>query len=252
MTAKSSVNARLQLLPAVDVSDGQAVRLTQGNSNSETQYGSAVEAARLWLDAGAEWIHLADLDAAFSRGHNREALAEVVANAGGAKVQLSGGIRDLAALETLLDLGAERIVLSTMALQDAEFVREAIEQHRELIAVGLDVRGDRLVARGQTAEGMLLAEALELLERFDCRRYVVTDVTRDGTLGGPNYELLSLVMSQTKKPVVASGGIASLNDIRELRSMVGDGLEGAILGKALYAKNFTIEQALETAGENDF
>ena len=252
MTTSNSANAKLQLLPAVDVSDGKAVRLTQGNSNSETQYGSAVDAARLWLDAGSEWVHLADLDAAFSRGHNREVLAEVVADAGDAKVQLSGGIRDLATLEAMLELGAERIVLSTMALQDSDFVRQALEQHRELIAVGLDIRADRLVARGQTAEGMLLTEALEMLERFDCRRYVVTDVTRDGTLGGPNYELLSLVMSQTKKPVVASGGIASLNDIRELRLMVGAGLEGAILGKALYAKNFTIEQALETAGENDF
>lgn len=243
---------RLQLFPAVDVIDSMAVRLTNAETGSETQYGSATEAARLWLEAGAEWIHLADLDAAFSRGHNQEVLAQVVSSSGSAKVQLSGGIRDIETLEALLPLGAQRIVLSTMALESGEFVREAIKQHGGLIAVGLDVRADRLAARGQSTEGMLLFQAIEMLEDFGCERYVVTDVTRDGSLGGPNLELLELFISQTQKPVVASGGVSSLEDIRNLREMVSAGLEGAILGKALYTRNFTLQQALEAAGKNDF
>jgi 1-(5-phosphoribosyl)-5-[(5-phosphoribosylamino)methylideneamino] imidazole-4-carboxamide isomerase/N-(5'phosphoribosyl)anthranilate isomerase len=240
------------LLPAIDVADAKSVRLTAGDSNSATEYGSPIDVARAFIDSGAQWIHLVDLDAAFSRGSNHETIAEVVRQCPGIKIELSGGIHDTTSLEAALTLGTERVVLSTHALADLDFVASAIERHGDLIAVGLDVRGSRLEARGQAEQVGELADALVLLEEMDCSRYVVTDVTRDGTLGGPNLELLQNVLARTGKPVVASGGIASLNDIRELRSMVGDGLEGAILGKALYAKNFTVEQALETAGENDF
>lgn len=244
------MNQSLELLPAVDVAEGKAVRLSRGDADSETEYGSALEAAQAWIGAGAKWIHLVDLDAAFSRGSNREVLAEVISHSGSVKIELSGGIKDAQSLHDALQLGVERVVLSTSALDDPEFVRWAIGEYQAAVAVGLDVRGSRLAARGQQHEGVELLDAIDLLEHAGCSRYVVTDVTRDGTLGGSNIDLLNLVLSKTDKPVVASGGISSLDDIRALKALVPAGLEGAILGKALYAKHFTLEQAIEIA-DND-
>jgi phosphoribosylformimino-5-aminoimidazole carboxamide ribotide isomerase/phosphoribosylanthranilate isomerase len=237
----------LELLPAVDVADGKAVRLTQGEAGSETDYGDPVEAAMTWINAGAEWIHLVDLDAAFGRGDNRALLREVVAAASAVKIELSGGIRDDASLEAALEAGATRVNLGTAALEDPEWTARVIERFGDAIAVGLDVRGTTLAARGWTKEGGDLWEVLARLEDVGCPRYVVTDVTKDGTLKGPNIELLKEVMARTSKPVVASGGISSLQDITDLRALVADGLEGAILGKSLYAGKFTLEQALEIA-----
>jgi phosphoribosylformimino-5-aminoimidazole carboxamide ribotide isomerase/phosphoribosylanthranilate isomerase len=237
----------LELLPAVDVADGKAVRLTQGEAGSETDYGSPVEAAMTWINAGAEWIHLVDLDAAFGRGDNRAIIAEVVSAATSVKIELSGGIRDDASLEAALEAGATRVNLGTAALEDPEWTARVIERFGDAIAVGLDVRGTTLAARGWTKEGGDLFEVLARLEDAGCARYVVTDVTKDGTLRGPNLELLRQVMQKTSKPVVASGGISSLDDIRDLRALVGEGLEGAILGKSLYAGKFTLEQALAIA-----
>lgn len=237
----------LELLPAVDVADGKAVRLVQGEAGSETSYGSPVEAAATFIQAGAEWIHLVDLDAAFGRGNNRELIAEVVASASNVKIELSGGIRDDESLEAALQLGVARVNLGTAALEDPSWTARVIERHGEQIAVGLDVRGTTLAARGWTKEGGDLFEVIARLEDAGCARYVVTDVTKDGTLRGPNLELLRSVMLRTSKPVVASGGISSLDDIRQLRDLVADGLEGAILGKALYANQFTLEEALAIA-----
>ncbi len=237
----------LELLPAVDVADGKAVRLTQGEAGSETDYGDPIEAAMTWINAGAEWIHLVDLDAAFGRGDNRALLREVVAAASQVKIELSGGIRDDASLEAALEAGAPRVNLGTAALENPDWTSRVIERFGDAIAVGLDVRGTTLAARGWTQEGGDLWEVLARLEDAGCSRYVVTDVTKDGTLKGPNVELLMQVLAKTDKPVVASGGIASLDDIRELRALCGDGLEGAILGKSLYAGKFTLEQALEIA-----
>jgi 1-(5-phosphoribosyl)-5-[(5-phosphoribosylamino)methylideneamino] imidazole-4-carboxamide isomerase/N-(5'phosphoribosyl)anthranilate isomerase len=237
----------LELLPAVDVADGKAVRLTQGEAGSETDYGSPVEAAMNWINAGAEWIHLVDLDAAFGRGDNRAIIAEVVSAATSVKIELSGGIRDDSSLEAALEAGATRVNLGTAALEDPEWTARVIERFGDAIAVGLDVRGTTLAARGWTKEGGDLFEVLERLEDAGCARYVVTDVTKDGTLRGPNLELLRQVMQKTSKPVVASGGISSLDDIRDLRALVGEGLEGAILGKSLYAGKFTLEEALAIA-----
>lgn len=251
MSATNLSRNHLELLPAVDVSDGKAVRLSRGDSSSETEYGTPIEAAQAWLDAGAEWLHLVDIDAAFSRGSNRELIAETIARFSSMRIELSGGIKDAASLEGALQLGVERVVLSTAALEDFDFVRWAIQEFKGLIAVGLDVKGTRLSARGQSHEGGELEVAILMLEAAGCSRYVITDVTRDGTLEGPNLELLKLVLSKTDAPVVASGGISSLHDIRDLKVLVRHGLEGAILGKALYAKNFTLEQALEIAGEDD-
>lgn len=239
----------LELLPAVDVADGKAVRLTQGEAGSETDYGDPVEAAMTWINAGAEWIHLVDLDAAFGRGNNRAIMREVVNAASSVKIELSGGIRDDASLEAALEAGATRVNLGTAALEDPEWTERVIKRFGDFVAVGLDVRGTTLAARGWTQEGGDLYEVLSRLEGAGCSRYVVTDVTKDGTLKGPNLELLKAVMDKTNAPVVASGGISSLQDIADLHGLVGHGLEGAILGKSLYANKFTLEEALAIASQ---
>jgi 1-(5-phosphoribosyl)-5-[(5-phosphoribosylamino)methylideneamino] imidazole-4-carboxamide isomerase/N-(5'phosphoribosyl)anthranilate isomerase len=240
---------RLILLPAVDVADGKAVRLTKGEAGSETDYGSPVDAAAEWTSQGAEWIHLVDLDAAFGRGENRAVIADVIREVGAdAHIELSGGIRDDASLEAALATGARRVNLGTAALENPEWAARMISRFGDQIAVGLDVRGTTLAARGWTKEGGDLFEVLDRLEQAGCSRYVVTDVTKDGTLQGPNIDLLSLVAGRTDKPVVASGGISSLADLIELRRLVPSGVEGAIVGKALYARAFTLVEALAVAG----
>ena len=251
MTNSANHKTSLELLPAVDVADAKSVRLTSGDAELADDYGSPIDAARAFIDRGAQWIHLVDLDAAFSRGSNRELISEVVRQCPGVKIELSGGIRDASSLELALALDCDRVVLSTLALADLDFVARAIDQHGERLAIGLDVRGSRLEARGHTQQLGELAEVLETLERFGGSRYVVTDVTRDGTLGGPNLELLEYVLARTGKPVVASGGISSLDDIRALKALVPSGLEGVILGKALYERKFTLEQAIEIAEQDD-
>jgi 1-(5-phosphoribosyl)-5-[(5-phosphoribosylamino)methylideneamino] imidazole-4-carboxamide isomerase/N-(5'phosphoribosyl)anthranilate isomerase len=245
------MTSKLELLPAVDVADGQAVRLLQGEAGSEESFGSPVAAAMDWVNAGAEWIHLVDLDAAFGRGENRAVIAEVIAavkaSSVSARIELSGGIRDDASLRHAMQLGADRVNLGTAALENPEWTESVIAEFGDLVAVGLDVRGEQLAARGWTREGGNIWEVLARLEAAGCARYVVTDVNKDGTLRGPNLELLKSVMARTDRPVVASGGIAELADISALRELVPHGLEGAILGKALYAKRFTLEQALAVA-----
>ncbi len=241
------MSPRLQLLPAVDVADGQAVRLVQGEAGSETSYGDPLAAALAWQDAGAEWVHLVDLDAAFGRGSNREQLAEVVGRLD-VDVELSGGIRDDASLAAALATGCRRVNLGTAALENPEWTARVIAEHGDRVAVGLDVRGTTLAARGWTKEGGDLWTTLERLDRDGCARYVVTDVTKDGTLRGPNLDLLAQVCARTSAPVVASGGISSLADLVALRALVGQGLEGAIIGKALYAEAFTLPEALDVAG----
>ncbi|QGQ19576.1 bifunctional 1-(5-phosphoribosyl)-5-((5-phosphoribosylamino)methylideneamino)imidazole-4-carboxamide isomerase/phosphoribosylanthranilate isomerase PriA [Cellulomonas sp. JZ18] len=241
---------RLELLPAVDVADGQAVRLVQGEAGSETSYGDPLTAALDWYDGGAEWIHLVDLDAAFGRGSNAALLADVTRELAGrgVKVELSGGIRDDASLERALSTGATRVNLGTAALEDPEWTAKVIASHREQVAVGLDVRGTTLAARGWTQEGGDLWDVLARLDEAGCSRYVVTDVTKDGTLRGPNLDLLREVCARTSAPVVASGGVSSLDDLAALRTLVPVGVEGAIVGKALYAGAFTLPQALDVAG----
>ena len=238
---------RLVLLPAVDVVDGQAVRLVQGAAGSETSYGDPLAAALDWQSGGAEWLHLVDLDAAFGRGQNTALLAEVIGTLD-IKVELSGGIRDDASLERALATGCARVNLGTAALENPEWTAKVIGQYGEKIAVGLDVRGTTLAARGWTEEGGDLWEVLDRLDRDGCPRYVVTDVTKDGMLNGPNVELLAQVAARTDAPVIASGGIAKLDDLRELRELVPAGIEGAIVGKALYARAFTLPEALDVAG----
>ena len=253
MTAGTPANARdkrarpaagrLQLLPAVDVSGGQAVRLVQGAAGTETDYGDPADAALAWQRAGAEWIHLVDLDAAFGRGSNGPLLAELIGRLN-VQVELSGGIRDDVALTAALATGCTRVVIGTAALEQPDWVAAAIAQHGDRIAVGLDVRGTRLAARGWTSDGGELDDALDRLETAGCARYVVTDIDKDGMLRGPNLDLLRRVCARTDRPVVASGGVSSLTDLRAIAGLVPLGVEGAIVGKALYAGAFTLPEAL--------
>jgi phosphoribosylanthranilate isomerase len=236
--------SRLELLPAVDVRDGQAVRLVKGASGTETSFGEPLAAALAWQNAGAEWLHLVDLDAAFGTGSNRALLAEVTGRLD-IKVELSGGIRDDESLAAALATGCTRVNLGTAALEAPEWVAKVIAEHGDKIAVGLDVVGTTLRGRGWTRDGGDLYETLARLDSEGCARYVVTDIAKDGTLQGPNLELLRNVCAATDKPVVASGGVSSLDDLRALATLVPEGVEGAIVGKALYAKAFTLEEALE-------
>jgi phosphoribosylformimino-5-aminoimidazole carboxamide ribotide isomerase/phosphoribosylanthranilate isomerase len=233
----------LELLPAVDVAGGQAVRLVQGEAGSATHYGDPLDAALAWQAAGAQWIHLVDLDAAFGRGSNRDLLAAVIGRLDVA-VELSGGIRDDESLTAALATGCTRVNVGTAALENPAWVRSAIATHGDRIAVGLDVRGTTLSARGWTQDGGELYGVLARLDADGCARYVVTDVHRDGTLTGPNLQLLRDVCAATDRPVVASGGVSSLADLRAIAELVPVGVEGAIVGKALYAGEFTLEEAL--------
>ena len=239
---------KLELLPAIDVKDGLAVRLVQGKLSATSKYGNPLEVAAEFVAAGAQWIHLVDLDAAFGTGSNHALLEEVIKSVD-LKVELSGGIRDDETLRRALATGCARVNLGTAALENPVWTAKVISEFGPRIAVGLDVRGHTLAARGWTQEGGNLFDTLERLERDGCSRYIVTDVAKDGTLNGPNLELLREVCAVTDKPVVASGGVSSLQDLTAIRALTAIGVEGAIVGKALYAGAFTLPQALEVAGQ---
>jgi phosphoribosylanthranilate isomerase len=238
------MTAALELLPAVDVSEGRAVQLVQGVAGSERVFGEPVESALRWQQGGAEWVHLVDLDAAFGRGHNRELLTKVVASLD-IDVELSGGIRDDDSLAAALRTGCRRVNIGTAALEDPDWCARVIAEHGDQVAIGLDVRGTTLAARGWTRDGGDLHEVLARLDREGCARYVVTDVNKDGMLQGPNLDLLRDVCSRTEAPVVASGGVSTIDDLLAIATLVDDGVEGAIIGTALYTGAFTIEDALE-------
>ena len=248
MSGQSTTTPALELLPAVDVAGGQAVQLVQGEAGSGGQYGDPYTAAAAWQEAGAEWIHLVDLDAAFSRGHNRDLLSDIVGRLD-VKVEMSGGIRDDESLNAALATGCERVNIGTAALENPDWCAKIIAEHGDRIAIGLDVRGTTLAARGWTREGGDLFETLARLEEQGCRRYVVTDVNKDGMLKGPNLELLRTVCENTDKPVVASGGVSSLDDLRAIAGLVPEGVEGAIMGTALYEGAFTLQDALALVEE---
>ena len=236
----------LDILPAIDVKEGSAIRLVQGELDKQSKYGDPLEIAAEFVAAGASWIHLVDLDAAFGLGNNFEVLASVIKSVD-IKIELSGGIRDDESLERALSTGCSRINLGTAALEQEEWTESVIKKHGDKIAVGLDVRGRELSARGWTKSGGDLFEAITRLDKAGCARYVLTDITRDGTLTGPNLELLTEVTSFTKTPIVASGGISSLTDVKALTQLTNQGVEGVIIGKALYAGAFTLAQVLAIA-----
>ncbi len=240
----------LVLLPAVDVQNGQAVQLVQGVAGSEKVFGDPLAAAQRWQDDGAEWIHLVDLDAAFGRGSNAETIAEIV-GAMNVHVELSGGIRDDASLERALATGCRRVNIGTAALENPDWCVDVISSYGDRVAIGLDVKGTRLAARGWTREGGDVYETLARLSDAGCERFVVTDVASDGMLTGPNIELLKKICARTDAKVVASGGISSLRDIRTLIGLVPIGVEGAIIGTALYVGSFTLTDALALTRDAD-
>jgi 1-(5-phosphoribosyl)-5-[(5-phosphoribosylamino)methylideneamino] imidazole-4-carboxamide isomerase/N-(5'phosphoribosyl)anthranilate isomerase len=239
----------LTLLPAVDLLDGQAARLVQGALGTETGYGDPVSAAKEFVAQGATWLHVVDLDAAFGRGPgNRQQIERIVEAVAPAKVEASGGVRRPEDLEALLELGAARVVVGTAALEDPEWVLRACERHTDAVAVGLDARGRTLQARGWTASGGDLFETLQRLDAGGCHRFVYTEVATDGMLTGPPIASLAAVLDATRRPVIASGGVSGLEDLRALGQLEASGLEGVIVGKALYAGRFTVAQALDALG----
>ncbi|HEX2419722.1 MAG TPA: bifunctional 1-(5-phosphoribosyl)-5-((5-phosphoribosylamino)methylideneamino)imidazole-4-carboxamide isomerase/phosphoribosylanthranilate isomerase PriA [Micromonosporaceae bacterium] len=238
----------LELLPAVDVVEGRAVRLVQGEAGTETSYGDPLEAAHAWQSDGAEWVHLVDLDAAFGRGSNGPLLADIIGRLD-VRVELSGGIRDDESLRSALASGATRVNIGTAALEDPEWCDRVVGEYGDRVAIGLDVRGATLSARGWTRDGGDLYQTLQRLDDAGCARYVLTDITRDGTLAGPNLDLLREVCGSTKAPVVASGGVSGLDDLRALVGLEAIGVEGVIVGKALYAGAFTVAEALSALRE---
>ncbi|QGU02335.1 1-(5-phosphoribosyl)-5-[(5-phosphoribosylamino)methylideneamino] imidazole-4-carboxamide isomerase [Corynebacterium kalinowskii] len=240
------------LLPAVDVVGGQAVRLHQGEAGSETVYGTPLEAALMWQEQGAQWLHFVDLDAAFGRGSNHEMMAEIVGKLD-INVELTGGIRDDASLERALGTGARRVNIGTAALEKPEWCAEVIAKYGDRVAIGLDVRevdGEwRAKGNGWVTDGGDMWEILERLTQQGVSRLVVTDVSKDGTLTGPNIDLLRDVAAATDAPIVASGGISVLDDVIALSQYVAEGIDSAIIGKALYEKRFTLPEALAAVAD---
>ncbi|WP_313021788.1 bifunctional 1-(5-phosphoribosyl)-5-((5-phosphoribosylamino)methylideneamino)imidazole-4-carboxamide isomerase/phosphoribosylanthranilate isomerase PriA [Mobilicoccus sp.] len=247
MTTENTAAPLLELLPAVDVSDGRAVQLVQGVAGSGGEFGDPLEAALAWQEAGARWLHLVDLDAAFGRGSNAELLGRIVGSVD-MDVEMSGGIRDAESLDRALSTGCRRVNIGTAALEHPEWTASIIAEHGDRVAIGLDVRGTTLAARGWTKEGGDLWETLARLDAEGCSRYVVTDVAKDGMLAGPNLALLEQVCERTDRPVIASGGVSTLEDLARLRDLVPNGVEGAIIGSALYKGAFTLPEALDVAG----
>lgn len=237
---------KLTLLPAVDVQGGQAVQLTRGIAGTEKTFGDPLAAAQRWQEAGASWLHLVDLDAAFGRGSNAEIVAAITGEMK-LNVELSGGIRDDASLERALATGCSRVNIGTAALENPEWCEKVIAEHGDKIGIAIDVKGSKLAARGWVREGGDWAEGVRRLSDAGCQTFVVTDVASDGMLSGPNLELLRQVAALTDAQVIASGGIAQLDDLRALRELVDEGVTGAIIGTALYVGNFTLQDALAVA-----
>ena len=237
----------LTLYPAIDIRDGRAVRLTQGRSDEETVYGDdPVEVARGFAATGTAWLHVVDLDAAFTGEPRNRHLIEAIVDETGCRVQASGGVRTLADVEASLVYGAERVVLGTMALKEPSFVQQVLATVGPKIAVGLDARGTILQARGWTEEAGDLFEALESFTAMGVPRFVYTDVARDGMLAGPNLEMLQRVADATTAHITASGGVSSLEDLEAIANC-HERVDAAIVGKALYSERFTLAEALATA-----
>ena len=239
----------LEILPAIDVKDGVAIRLTKGELDNQSKYGDPLEVAGEFVKSGVKWIHLVDLDAAFGLGNNFEILDSIIKSVD-IKIQLSGGIKDDESLNRALTTNCSRINLGTAALDNLEWVESVIKKHGDKIAVALDVDGKVLSPRGGSKSGGDLFQMITRLDKSGCARYVLTDVNRDGALSGPNLELLKEVTSFTKTPIVASGGVSSLSDVKSLMQLTDQGVEAVIIGKALYTGAFTLAQAIAvTKGE---
>ena len=235
----------LEILPAIDVKDGVAIRLTKGELDNQSKYGDPLEVAGEFVKSGVKWIHLVDLDAAFGLGNNFKILDSIIKSVD-IKIQLSGGIKDDESLNRALTTNCSRINLGTAALDNPEWVESVIKKHGDKIAVALDVDGKVLSPRGGSKNGGDLFQMITRLDKSGCARYVLTDVNRDGALNGPNLELLKEVTSFTKTPIVASGGVSSLSDVKSLMQLTNQGVEAVIIGKGLYTGAFTLAQVLAT------
>lgn len=249
-----SQDTSFTVLPAVDVVGGQAVRLNQGEAGTEKSYGSPLEAAQRWRDEGAQWLHFVDLDAAFGRGSNHELMAEITRGLD-INVELTGGIRDDETLERALATGARRVNIGTAALKNPEWTADAIQRHGDAIAIDIAVREEngqwRTKGDGWTSDGGDLWEVVEFFDAAGCARFVVTDVSRDGTLTGPNVDLLRDVAAATDALVTASGGVATLGDVADIARYADEGIDSVIVGKALYERRFTLREALDAASGSD-
>ena len=243
---QASAGEGFTLLPAIDLMDGQAVQLVQGEAGSARRFGDPLEAAARWQAAGARWLHIVDLDAAFGRGDNTAVAARIVA-ATGLSVQLSGGLRDDPALARAFDTGAARVSLGTAALERPDWCADVLARHGAAVAISLDVREGRLRGRGWTTQGEPVLDAVARLTKTGCQRFIVTDVASDGVLAGPNLDLLEEVCAHTDAAIIASGGITSLGDIAALRDLRGGRIEGAIIGTALYVGSLDLGEALRVA-----
>jgi phosphoribosylanthranilate isomerase len=236
----------LTIIPAVDIQYGRAVQLTRGVSSSEKVFGDPLEMALRWQSAGAQWLHVVDLDAAFSRGSNSDQIAQIVAKTQ-LNVEVTGGIRDDATLQAALDTGCARVNIGTAAVENPTWCDQMIATHGDKVAVAIDVAGESLATRGWTKTEGDLWPLVERLNRAGCSRLVVTDTQVDGTLTGVNVALLEAVCARTSAAVVASGGVSSADDVAALATLVDRGLDAVIIGTALYVGQITMEQALRAA-----
>ena len=229
------------VIPAIDLRGGRAVRLLRGNPDDETSYhDDPVAVATRFQEEGARRLHLIDLDAALDDGDNRSFVREIC-QAVVIPVQVGGGVRTLEEIEAVLNLGAARAILGTAAALDASFVARAVEEFAERVLVAVDVRGGRVMVKGWTEEGPELAEAMAALNDAGAPRYLVTAIARDGTLDGPDLRLYKQVLGLTDRPVIASGGVRTADDIWALRDA---GCEASVTGKALYEKTLKLSQVI--------
>jgi phosphoribosylformimino-5-aminoimidazole carboxamide ribotide isomerase len=240
----------MKIYPAIDILGGKAVRLTQGRARDATVYGDPVEMAEKWVGQGAEWLHVVDLDGAFEGfPKNIETLRAVcLATAGRAKIQTGGGIRQMSTIETLLAAGVQRVVLGTAAVDNQDFVRQALARYAGQVAIGIDARDGKAKVSGWTADSSIGAiDLAKQLEAMGAELVIYTDISRDGVLSGPNLEATLAMIESTRLSVIASGGVASIDDIRRLGSIGHPRLHGVIIGKALYEGRFHLEEALACA-----
>ncbi|MCL2465555.1 MAG: HisA/HisF-related TIM barrel protein [Micrococcales bacterium] len=247
MNVTSNTTPELILLPAIDVLGGRAVQLVRGELDTANDYGDPVEAALRWTTLGAHWLHVVDLDAAFGTGDNADVISSIVATAP-AQVEVSGGLRDDATVARALSTGCARISIGTAALEQPEWCREVLAHLGDMVAISLDVAGEALASHGWREASGNLHDTLAAMTEAGCSRFIVTDTASDGTLGGPNLELLGAVCARTSVPIIASGGISSIGHIRQLRGLTAIGIEGAIIGTALYQGLIDLPEALEIAG----
>jgi phosphoribosylformimino-5-aminoimidazole carboxamide ribotide isomerase len=239
----------MNLYPAIDVLGGRAVRLRQGRRDSVSDYGTPLEMARKWARLGASWLHVVDLDGAFEgRRRNVEVIADIRRELPTVRLQTGGGIRDLDAVSGLLEEGADRVVLGTAAVENPDLLAEVLGRFPDRVAVGIDARDGIVKLDGWTREGGGMAiDMARDMEKRGVRLVVYTDISRDGEFAGVNVAATRELLEATGLSVIASGGVASVDDVSRLRDLGHPRLDGAIIGKALYEDRIDLSEALAVA-----